>query len=970
MTAREKQLRLELKECKSLCESRRAALRLARQQLREAEQRQEELETELQALQRSHGDEDWVEQRPWTQDLRRICEDFFGVATFRRNQEEAMNAVLSGRDVVLVAPTGAGKSLCFQAPALLRKNLTLVVSPLLSLMQDQVMALRALGLKASMLSSGDSREEQTKVRAEMKEITSSSSAFLLYLTPERLAKSKLVMNLLEKIYAAGRLGLIAIDEAHCVSHWGHDFRPDYEKLAALRVQFPSTPILALTATATPAVAADLQRSLSLGSAVELRAPTDRPKLFYAVRHRPKGFPEVLELVAKTVQGFPRGTPGLVYCITRKEAEALQTALAPQVPCAFYHGDLDPMARHKVHSAWMEGEIHVVVATVAFGMGINKADVRFVIHCGLPASLHHYYQEAGRAGRDGKPALCLLLYRPSDVTRHSVMNYYKPASLRELYSAAMFCQRRTCRRAQIARHFGEEAPACPKACDVCEAEKEEPPCKRRRSETSSQVASGAWQKALELAVAARGKEELFTLTKLSDKLQKACKWKGDAAADDAMYVVMSLLGTGYLREEFRHSPYATNAYLVATERADKAVSGEVSQEAVDLGTPSALLRSAAPAPAMPSGGQTRPQHLQKLRAKLARQAQLPAQFILSDEELAQVAKAQSISPLCAAKRGCPSVGGRFGGLPGAGSMVTRCSLACERRPVSSLVLGSAILRGLAELFAPVSLWMLRVNMEPTRETASMFAREASSSSCWGRITRIFSLLRRKATLHLGHLVDPNGFGLGMPGEADESVAEDSAERLHQELSGVTPEGSPGCHCLEFDSWWNEGKQRRFVYIRYSITEGAFQMAIDEDSNLYHVPVAYGARTGEAVTVWDLHVGAEVDILGRMTTLQRCSQTTAEWNKYWAGRLTALRNRLAEELKKYDTRKFDPWLTWQKAKVEVGGNDLRLLMGQVAGLSAQLNEYRPRLAAQLSVPQEMLIIEDLPRKRRQAQEKEDG
>jgi len=198
-------------------------------------------------------------------------------------------------------------------------------------------------------------------------------------------------------------------------------------------------------------------------------------------------------------------------------------------------------------------------------------------------------------------------------------------------------------------------------------------------------------------------------------------------------------------------------------------------------------------------------------------------------------------------------------------------------------------------------------------------------------------------------------------------DDSTSKLHEELSSVAPAGSPGCHCLEFDSWWNEGKHRRFVYIRYSITEGAFQMAIDEDSNLYHVPVAYGARTGEAVTVWDLHVGAEVDILGRMTTLQRCSQTTAEWNKYWADRLILLRNRLAEELKKYDTRKNDPWLTWQKARIEAGGADLRLLMGQVAGLCAQLNEYRPRLAAQLSVPQEMLIIEDLPRKHKESQEK---
>ncbi|CAE7810637.1 CDC48 [Symbiodinium sp. CCMP2592] len=208
------------------------------------------------------------------------------------------------------------------------------------------------------------------------------------------------------------------------------------------------------------------------------------------------------------------------------------------------------------------------------------------------------------------------------------------------------------------------------------------------------------------------------------------------------------------------------------------------------------------------------------------------------------------------------------------------------------------------------------------------------------------------------------------EGGSAEIDDSTSKLHEELSSVAPAGSPGCHCLEFDSWWNEGKHRRFVYIRYSITEGAFQMAIDEDSNLYHVPVAYGARTGEAVTVWDLHVGAEVDILGRMTTLQRCSQTTAEWNKYWADRLILLRNRLAEELKKYDTRKNDPWLTWQKARIEAGGADLRLLMGQVAGLCAQLNEYRPRLAAQLSVPQEMLIIEDLPRKHKESQEKAEG
>mmetsp|Transcript_91704 Transcript_91704/g.296697 ORF Transcript_91704/g.296697 Transcript_91704/m.296697 type:complete len:213 (+) Transcript_91704:98-736(+) len=197
----------------------------------------------------------------------------------------------------------------------------------------------------------------------------------------------------------------------------------------------------------------------------------------------------------------------------------------------------------------------------------------------------------------------------------------------------------------------------------------------------------------------------------------------------------------------------------------------------------------------------------------------------------------------------------------------------------------------------------------------------------------------------------------------SIGEGGRESAHtgSELHDASGSASVahGCHCLEFDSWWNEGKTRRFVYIRYNIAEGAFQMAIDEDSNLYHVPVAYGAKTGEAVTVWDLHVGAELDILGRITTLQRCSQTTAQWNKYWADRLVTIRERLVEELRKYETRKTEPWLTFQKASVHSGSVDLRLLMGQVAGLGAQLAEYRPRLAAQLSLPKEMYDIEVMPK-----------
>jgi hypothetical protein len=178
---------------------------------------------------------------------------------------------------------------------------------------------------------------------------------------------------------------------------------------------------------------------------------------------------------------------------------------------------------------------------------------------------------------------------------------------------------------------------------------------------------------------------------------------------------------------------------------------------------------------------------------------------------------------------------------------------------------------------------------------------------------------------------------------------------------------GPHCLEFDSWWNEGRTRRCVYIRYNISEGAFQLAMDEDSNLYHIPIAYNPRTGEEVKVWDLYVGAEVDLLGRMTTFHNCSQTTAQWNKYWSDRLIGIRRKLLEELRKYDMRKIEPWVTFQKNKQAAGSADLRLLMTQVAGLSAQLKEYRPRLAAQLCVPKEMNDIEDMPRQA-QLQQKE--
>eukprot|EP00435_Cladocopium_sp_Y103_P023341 s1915_g5.t1 len=312
----------------------------AKQALQAAVHRKKQLEAELEDCARDlevgSVSEDWDTKQPWSEKLRKACEEIFGVTSFRTNQEEAMNALLAKRDVFLVAPTGAGKSLCFQAPSLVTGNLTLVVSPLLSLMQDQVMSLRAVGVGAAMLSNSDSREEQTRIRKAMSKLATASNG-KTEAEEQQFCPRVFVVAVLcapnsilgfpdaeEKIYAAGRMALIAIDEAHCISQWGHDFRPDYEKLAALRIQFPKTPILALTATATRSVAADVQKCLNLTSVVELRAPTNRSNLFYAVRHRPKDASLVLEMVLKTIKLFPVGTPGLVYCITRLGADAARS----------------------------------------------------------------------------------------------------------------------------------------------------------------------------------------------------------------------------------------------------------------------------------------------------------------------------------------------------------------------------------------------------------------------------------------------------------------------------------------------------------------------------------------------------------------------------------------------------------------------------------------------------------------------
>ena len=393
-------------------------------------------------------------------DLLRTLKQTFGYDSFRPLQEEIIADALAGRDVFALLPTGGGKSLCFQLPALLREGLTVVVSPLIALMKDQVDALTAMGVPATFLNSTLGAEE---ARARFRALHRGEYR-LLYAAPERLMLSGFVDNL-----RAWNVTQLAIDEAHCISEWGHDFRPEYRQLADLRDALPEVPVMALTATATERVRADIIERLHLREPRCYTASFNRPNLTYRVIPRASPYDQ-----ARAFLRSRPGESGIIYCASRKATESVAERLAAdKIPAKPYHAGLTGEERARHQELFLRDEVRVICATIAFGMGINKPNVRFVLHYDLPKNIAGYYQETGRAGRDGLPSECVLLFSAADVVKQTAFIDEKtdPEEQRharaQLQQMVQFAECATCRRVELLAYFGEDWPegTCG-ACDNC------------------------------------------------------------------------------------------------------------------------------------------------------------------------------------------------------------------------------------------------------------------------------------------------------------------------------------------------------------------------------------------------------------------------------------------------------------------------------------------------------------------------